>query len=270
MDATTHLVECGTTRVTKKFRSWGRAEPEREWRTLRLLATYAPGLAPQPLCADVSADPPTVVMSRLPGVPLPSTGTPIAGVRLDAMAGAIDRLHRAVPASVLASLPVRATSPLDLAEKTRVDLANRRARLSDPFVRRAIALGETWLDSTAVHASEPPAVFGQGDGNPTNYLWDGSRVRLLDFEDSGRSDRAYELAEIVEHLASGVGGVLDTDAFLARFELDEGERVRLRELRRLCAYSWLVMLLPGGPAESRNPPDTSRRQAERVLALLGG
>jgi hypothetical protein len=31
---------------------------------------------------------------------------------------------------------------------------------------------------------------------------------------------------------------------------------------------WLHLLLPGGPAERRNPPGTAERQAERVLGLL--
>ncbi|SEG99641.1 Phosphotransferase enzyme family protein [Nonomuraea solani] len=51
-------------------------------------------------------------------------------------------------------------------------------------------------------APEPPAceegvtpVFGAGDGNLANFLWDGTRVRIVDFEDSGHSDLAYEVAE---------------------------------------------------------------------------
>jgi hypothetical protein len=72
----THTVELGKTRVTKRFRSWSRGEPEREWRTLTLLARYAPGLAPVPVCAELTGDSPTVIMSRVPG-------TPLRGSRLD-------------------------------------------------------------------------------------------------------------------------------------------------------------------------------------------
>ena len=42
----------------------------REWRALRLLAEHAPGLAPEPLRADLDAHQPVVEMSLLPGVPL--------------------------------------------------------------------------------------------------------------------------------------------------------------------------------------------------------
>jgi len=31
---------------------------------------------------------------------------------------------------------------------------------------------------------------------------------------------------------------------------------------------WLRLLLPGGRAHQRNPPDTADSQAERLLALL--
>jgi hypothetical protein len=39
-------------------------EPRREWRALKLLARYAPGLAPRPIRAGLDADPPLIAMSR--------------------------------------------------------------------------------------------------------------------------------------------------------------------------------------------------------------
>jgi len=35
------------------------------------------------------------------------------------------------------------------------------------------------------------------------------------------------------------------------------------------ALFWLLMLLPGGPASTRNPPGTLSLQASRLLTLLG-
>lgn len=100
---------------------------------------------------------------------------------------------------------------------------------------------------------------------------------MVDFEDSGRSDRAFELAEITEHVSSwvdggfdgGVGGGLDAAAFLARFDLTVQERARLRDCRRLLALTWLFILAAADPARSRNPPGTDERQALRLRALLG-
>lgn len=49
--------------VTKRFRSWARNEPAREWTALCLLAGSAPGLAAQPLSADLDSHPPAITMS---------------------------------------------------------------------------------------------------------------------------------------------------------------------------------------------------------------
>ena len=49
--------------VVKRFRTWDRGEPEREWRALNVLAEFAPGLAPAQLSADLDAASPTIMMS---------------------------------------------------------------------------------------------------------------------------------------------------------------------------------------------------------------
>lgn len=66
----THTVELGPHHVTKRFHGADRGNSEREWRALGLLSSYAPGLAPVPREADLTAAEPVVVMSRLPGEPL--------------------------------------------------------------------------------------------------------------------------------------------------------------------------------------------------------
>jgi hypothetical protein len=68
--ANTHVIELGLAVVVKRFRSRDQDRHGREWRALTLLAEYAPGLAPEPLRADLDADPPAIEMSRLDGVPL--------------------------------------------------------------------------------------------------------------------------------------------------------------------------------------------------------
>ncbi|MBF6228505.1 hypothetical protein IU470_25785 [Nocardia abscessus] len=110
-------------------------------------------------------------------------------------------------------------------------------------------------------------VFGSGDGNLANYLWDGSDVRVVDFEDSGRSDRAFELAEITEHVGSWVEHPLDVARFIESCELTAAESIRLRDCRRLLALAWLF-LLALDDKNRRNPPGTVERQAERVMNLF--
>jgi hypothetical protein len=98
---TTHRVAFSDV-VVKRFRSYDRGEHRREWLGLRLLDRRAPGLAPRPLAADLAAHPPTVTMSRLPGVAL--GGRPLTRAELTAVADAMDRLHSAVPADEAARL----------------------------------------------------------------------------------------------------------------------------------------------------------------------
>ena len=100
---TTHLLEFSDV-VVKRFGSYERGEHLCEWRGLRLLDRHSPGLAPRPLTADLAADPPTVTMSRLPGEPL--GGRPLTRAELAAVAGAMDRLHSAVPVDEAPAGPV--------------------------------------------------------------------------------------------------------------------------------------------------------------------
>lgn len=112
-------------------------------------------------------------------------------------------------------------------------------------------------------------MLGQGDSNLANFLWDGGRVRLVDFEDCRPSTRSFELAVLVEHLSFWADAGLDADDFLARFDLTVAERRELLDYRRVAALSWLLLLRPGSRASRRNPPGTLSRQAGRLQCLLG-
>jgi Ser/Thr protein kinase RdoA (MazF antagonist) len=138
----------------------------------------------------------------------------------------------------------------------------------EAFSAAARWLDQPELDDLAVAGQQP--VLGTGDGNLSNYLWNGERAQIIDFEYSGRSDRAFELAEIVEHISAWVDGAIDAPSLLAHFELTGAETARLRECRRLIAIYWLLALLPDSRGHARNPPGTLDLQAERLLALLDG
>jgi hypothetical protein len=99
--AATHEIHVNAGRgvVIKRFRSWDRREPAREWIALLLLAEFAPGLAATPVRADLTADPPVIEMSRLPGAPL--GGIPLSAAQADALALALGRLWHAVPRATL-------------------------------------------------------------------------------------------------------------------------------------------------------------------------
>lgn len=268
----THAVEiCGDT-VTKRYRTGdARALLDREWQALTLLDTHAPGLAPAPIAVDRDAVPPTVVMSRMPGVPL--RGAPVDAERLSAMAEALDALYRAVPHDRLVRVPVRPDHEAGLVVRLRTWHARKPPPVAGAAVGEALREGMDWLErrDRAGAPGDPVPVFGPGDGNLANYLWDErtSCIGVVDFEDSGRSDRAFELAEITEHVSGWVDGGFDATAFLDCFDLTAEERIRLRECRRLLALTWLFILSFEDAAHRRNPPGTAERQAGRLRELLG-
>lgn len=233
-------------------------EPRREWRALNLLARHAPGLAPKPVRADLQADPPLIVMSRVPGEPLGTS--PVSEAQQDAIATALSRLHRAIPPSVLATVEPAPGSAQLLPGRIRDMAGACDAELLDALPRQAYRAALAWLDSgqaeCATSVTGPP-VLAQGDPNLANHLWDGNRVHLVDFEASGRGDRATELADFVEHMTVWAHAGINAEAFLDRFGLGRDELRLITRLRPPFAAFWVMRLLPGGHAYHRNPPAPS-------------
>jgi aminoglycoside phosphotransferase (APT) family kinase protein len=145
------------------------------------------------------------------------------------------------------------------------DLAGCR----DPaLVSEAVDAAARWL-ATPASLPEPRLVaLGIADLNPANVLWDGTTCRLVDFEDGGLTDPAYDLADHVEHLAGRLTGVFDLGALVQAVGLSEEEQLRLHAYRPLWAAFWMVMLLPGNQGFRRNPPGTTEAQASHLMALL--
>jgi hypothetical protein len=265
----THAVELLPDRVVKRYRQWGEQEHEREWRALTLLQTYAPGLSAVPLDLDMTSPTPTLVMSRVPGTVL--RGGIVQPAQVSALAAAYIELHRSVPPPVAAALPRRTWHQRQCVEYISRRYPELATRTLDPEVTRSAADGMTWLNATASRWNRDPglpAVLGQADGNLANFLWDGTRIAIVDFEESGRSDIPFELAEVAEHVGTWVDTDFATDDFLGHFPLTDGEFARLTECRRLLALLWLIALCLVGPDDDRNPPDTPVRQARRLRALL--
>ncbi|MFD9097808.1 phosphotransferase family protein [Streptomyces collinus] len=264
----THAIELRPHSVTRRFRGEDRQRGEREWRALTLLATYEPGLAPDPWESELSAPKPTVVMSRLIGTPL--RGQSLNGGQIQALATAVTKVHYAVPPEALAKVPLRPGHQSELIAHLHSWFPQARPRVNKE-VGCAMDRGMAWLTQSAMESAgrpEVPDVFGPGDGNLANYLWDGDQVRVVDFEDSGLSDRAFELAEITEHVGSWVEHPLPVQAFLAHFDLTRAESARLVDCRRLLALVWLFLLAFDDANNPRNPPGTAERQASRLLNLL--
>jgi Ser/Thr protein kinase RdoA (MazF antagonist) len=208
-------------------------------------------------------------MGRLPGAPL--GGAPLTAPQVAAVGEALARLH-AVPATHAAHLGERISGPSTMASAVAGGLADDAdlGPCRDPgLVAEAVTAARAWLAAPDVAlAADADPVLSQADGNPANLIWDGERVRLLDFEDSGLSDRAYEVADLVEHAATRLPRLASAEALAAATGLPDESRPRLLACRRLFACFWLGMLLPGGRGFDRNPPGSTEDQARHLLALL--
>jgi Phosphotransferase enzyme family len=240
-------------RLRKRYTDWERGEHRREWMLLQALSPNVPDLVPQPLEADLDVVPPWIEMTALPGESLSGS---LAAQQLDALEATLRRVW-SVPAG---DLPPRRFHPAEARSVVGSGLA--------AATRPSGCAGKAYDVCTEFLAGPVPeldaTVIGQGDANLANYLWDGETVRLVDFEDGGASEVAYELGFIVEHLA---GRETDWTPLLDRFA-GEVNPARLRDARLTSAAHWLLLLLPGGPAARRNPPGTLQAQAERILTQL--
>lgn len=134
------------------------------------------------------------------------------------------------------------------------------------MITEALTAARYWLHSADAERTTDldaaPSVFGREDHNLPNFLAQDDRVLLVDFEDSGRSDRSTELATMIEHQAARCTPDATWEPLLLA-----GDR-RLRDARRYYAAWWLAMMLPGQRGHDRNPPAARRSQAERTLTLL--
>ena len=249
----THSLEFRGPLLTKTYASWQRDEHRREWTVLRRVGEHAPGLAPHPVEARLDERPPAITMAVVPGEPVGATPS---GPQRAALVEAVTRLW---------AVPHHGLPPWidDLPFARHLTAAPRPAGgvLADAYD----AALDWWAgpDPGLLARRPPRTVLGHRDPNLTNYLWDGRRIRIVDFEDAAVSDPATEVAIMMEHLA---WRAVPVDDLAARFGIDSG---RLPAARRLWAMFWLWLLRPGGRSAHRNPPGTAEAQARRLLHLLG-
>lgn len=264
----THDLSIDTDLVRKRFVSWARGEPDREWDGLTALDRLAPGLAPRPIRRETDDGAPVVVMSRVPGEPL--GGERVTAAQTRALATSLQRLFAATPD---AGLPEREFGPTVIRSQVRgwaAETYDLNACQQPETVRRALTTLREWLDEDdPEHDRVVDRVLARGDGNLANVLWDGETCRFVDFEEFGVSDLTYELADVVEHASSRLQGLLDVPDLLSRFDLSPARQRRLTVHRQLLAGFWLVMLLPANGGFHRNPAGSTELQADHLLALLG-
>lgn len=269
MQTQTHDLTFSDSEVRKCFISWGAGEADREWQCLTVLAEHAPGLAPRPVRREVVEGRPVVVMERLHGDVLGRK--PATEEQTIALGSALRRLYDVpVAAARAGGIGERRYGAAELPEVLPQWLADDHdlERCQEPRrVALALAAAREWLRDP--NLPEPRiSALGIADLNPANVLWDGERCRLVDFEDGGLTDPAYELADHAEHLAARLAGTYDADVLADAVGLAAEDRVRMHAYRPLWAVFWLAMLLPGNGGFHRNPAGTTEAQATHTMSLL--
>lgn len=237
--------------ITKTYRSWARGEHRREWAALNLLAEHRPGLAPEPVRADLEGTPPSITMTVVPGRPIAGRWT---DDQVDLLAEAMTRLW-SVPTE-LDSIGVHAPDYWRRLVATSI-------RPSGGTEQKVYDLASAWINGPALDDlldGSAPQVFGQGDPQTGNLLLDHNRIRLVDFEDARASDACFELANFAEHLGNRDAGL---DRLAERFPINP---VRLRLCRRLLAIFWFLRLLP---VRAERAEDFTG-QTHRLLELFAG
>lgn len=271
MQTQTHELTFTDSVVRKRFVTWADGEPDREWGCLTLIWENAPGVAPRPLRRELDGSAPVVVMERLPGEPLGAG--PLSPEQTRSLGRALRQVF-SIPVEriVAAGITERRYGPSSLPELL-TEWLEEPYDLSKCTEPRRVALGvEAALDWLAsANAIPVPHLAGLGiaDLNPANILWDGRACRLVDFEDGGLTDPAYDLADHVEHLASRLSSVFDPEALADAVGLTDAERLRMHAYRPLWAAFWLAMLLPGNGGFARNPPGTTEAQVHHLIKLIG-
>jgi len=139
---------------------------------------------------------------------------------------------------------------------------------SSPLGKELFTRWRRWVGGPdiAVLDRVSPPVFGQGDPNVSNYLWDGTRLRVVDFEYAGWSNRYHELALLVEHVQSRATADDHWSLLEDLLCATEEDRVRTRAARVLVAWYWTLEFWPAPGADS----ERFIRQAERLLHVLAG
>ena len=268
MQTSTHGLTIGAAEVRKEFVADHEEQAEREWAILTLLAEHAPGLAPRPLRREDGATP-VIVMERLPGVHLEPR--PLTTEQVRALGASLRRLYDVPVEAVIAA----GVGPRRYGAREHpgvlVDWLGEDHELGE--CRDPVLVAEA-LDAARAFVAAPPLPeprmdsLGIADLNPANVLWDGRAARLVDFEDGGLTDPAYELADHLEHLGSRLPGVYDDHALPASVGLEDEAMDRTDAYRPLFAAFWLAMLLPGNGGWRRNPRGTTEDQAAHFMALV--
>jgi Ser/Thr protein kinase RdoA (MazF antagonist) len=251
----------------KIYRTDDRRRAEREWLSLTFLSRHQVSSAPAPLWADPHPGQPAIGMTFLPGRPFPETSDRQRPLRALA---AVQRQYAGLPLSG------------ELATLERIDSASHYIRRitgiwapviishpRDALTRDLLQILSQWEDSgdAAVLAEPGRPIFSRGDSNLLNWLWDGTSIRVVDYEFAGVGDLAFDCADLTEHISSRQAGIDDQAwaQIVSLAGLGHADQRRFEAAQRTCALRWLAVLWK--QRDSRTAEFTS--QLNRIRRFQG-
>ncbi len=228
----------------KIYRVDDRRRAEREWLSLTFLSGHQVQSAPGSLWADPHPAQPAIGMTFLPGRLFPETGDRQEPLRALA---AVQRQY--------AGLPL----PRELGTTERIDSASHyirritniwvpavKSHARDALTRDLLQILGQWEQSgdAAVLAEPARRIFSRGDSNVLNWLWDGTSIRVVDYEFAGYSDLAFDCADLTEHISSRQAGIDDQAwaEIIGLAGLGSEDQRRFDAAQRTCALRWLAVL----------------------------
>jgi Ser/Thr protein kinase RdoA (MazF antagonist) len=202
----------------------GETNLEQWHRTITLLRLVVDaGIAPPLAWVDEGAR--ATVSPKIAGQLPAALGDPAARPRaIASVVETLARLHR---------LPADAFAPADPISVTRALWREQGAKPGFPaWASPAVAL----IDRAATLLDEDPRrVPSHNDMNPTNVLWDGARVWLVDWDESGLTHPYYDLAVLSMFLRLDDTVALDLLARQENAPISRQQAETFRALRRLGA-----------------------------------
>jgi hypothetical protein len=218
----------------KFYKSDGRLRPQREWASLHFLREREIDCAPEPFYCEEDPIATLIVMEFFPGEHLGQRH--LMPMQIEELARAVKAFHR-IPykkdAEWLGQLTAR-YRVAGVAEFMQKTAATYREQ------KRCYALWARWLkgpNAQRVH-DVGKMVFSRLDTNLSNMLWDGERLRFVDWEYGGWMERLFDLAEQVEHDQSRCTPDAQWAHFIDLCELDRDQLENFRAAQQLVAFEW--------------------------------
>lgn len=229
----------------KLYRLDDKRRQEREWHALSLLASHHVRHVPRPLWLHDSTDSPAMAMTFVTGTPIPDAAHKEAA--LSRLIETWQQIHATPVEGSLTGL-VRIDSAAHYCNRITGIWARQLAgNPDDPLTSELQYLMDDWRQSGdgEVLAEPQPPAFSRGDANLLNWLHDPAShsTSCVDFEFSGTSDPAFDIADLVEHISARIFSDEIWAAVVAALGAADAAFVRrFHAAQRTCALRWLAVL----------------------------